>query len=72
VQAMVSKQHFRIGAVAPQFLEIEKHRVLSAKLRNRKIVFPARCDSPSVMGNRREERFVPRFPGSSMASTPRA
>jgi hypothetical protein len=25
VLAMVSKQHFRIGAVAPQFLEIEKH-----------------------------------------------
>jgi hypothetical protein len=25
VLAMVSKQHFRIGAVAPQFLEIDKH-----------------------------------------------
>lgn len=25
VQAMVSKQHFRIGPAAPQFLEIEKH-----------------------------------------------
>jgi hypothetical protein len=47
-------------------------RVLSAKLRNQEIVFPARCDSPSVMRNRREERFVPRFPGSSTASTPRA
>ena len=47
-------------------------RVLSAKLRNRKIAFPARCDSPSVMRNRREERFVPRFRGSSTASTPRA